>query len=1316
MEMKQSPLKTQLDILWRPHPLLPASDCELRQQTWKPGQTIREVLLANGVDPHQPIVIVLDDRLLTVEEWDTISPQPGQIINVKAEVEGGGGGGGSNALQVVAMVALVVVAIAIQQYELVPAIMGMSAGTASAMAAGVLLVAGSAVISSVFAAQTPAMSMGETSGQYASASPTYSLSGGQNRTRPYESMPVIMGVHRHIPDNAAKPFTEYHGEDQYLYQVFHLGLSTTDKSDWRIGTNPISNYTNWNWTYADSAGRINDFPGNVDSTPGAVLENSAGWIVRSTSPDTYRIGIDIEGTMYYANNGGGLDATSVQLRVQYKPSNSPTWIEPSQITTSGSGFVSGSYQPYYVKITRFRRWFGGSHAETTEISKSEYDSARSGELFFYDEEGNVAYVSIYDYEQRWRFVAGSGGTIIVSGASQAPRRASLFIDVPIGSYDVRVIRDTGDTTDARLQNKTNWSTLRSYQADRANYNGQSRIGLSIKASEQLNGTIQQLSYMAESYASYWNGSAWTFEKTSNPAHWFMDFARGRFDSNGNLLYGLGMSESQIDLAGLNAWATFCASEGLSFNAVLDRNLTAADLLTAIARCGFGSPSWASGRLGVVWDGRNATAVAAFGMSNIIRGSFEVSYITEQLAEEIIVRFTNPAKDWTQDEVRTTVPGITNPTRTSTVDLMGCTNASMAGKFANYLAAQQYYRRRRVKWECDFEGFVCQRGDVVLLSHDLTQWGYSGRLVQTENNVLTLDRAVPRSGGVEYLMIKRPDGTMTTYSVTAGTGESDTVTLTGAAPSLQADMLAMDHVWFFSPLATPGKKVKILNVQPVSESRVQVVATDEDPKFYAAWDGSFQTSTSQTLLAPSTPVISNLKISERLTVIGTGQIVTRITFSWQQKTSQLERIELRYRINAGAWQTASVYSNQSFDVDFDGYGLVEATAVPINGPFIGAKLSASAQVYGKTLPPENVQGFTIDALATRFTLSWNSVSDVDLDGYQIRWINGNSRDWGQAAPIHDGLIVTSPYVSVVRPAGFGTLMIKAVDTSGNYSVTPAAIVLDLGDAPVDNVVEIINLGGRGYTGWVVNGAVSGGQVLANEVGTMWNVNEDANMWTFDSASMWRSATYAAMVYTDEFHTPPGCVGSQLTLPASVTAGSWQIQYRLVDATRMWSNDGAAMWNANSGVPMFVTGSTPQWSADSSQLMWNADSNSDMWTFQTPLMAWPGAVTATDDTYQIRISTSFGGTRGAISSLKASFDVPDIEEVLNDINVTPAGIRLPITKDYFAIRAVNLQLQSGTTAAFSVKVLDKDPALGPMVQCYDVSGNPIAGLIDARIKGF
>ena len=603
MEVKQNIVKDQLDIIYRPHPILPAADCQYRAQQWRQGMTVREILIANGVDQHQPIIIVLDDRLLTVSEWDSICPTPGQIINVKATVQGGGGGGGSNPLQIVAMIAIVVVSVLLAAPTGGLSLVAALGQTGALVASAVFMVAGSLIINSIFAAQMPAVDLGNVSGSSIATSPTYGINGGQNRQRLYESMPVLMGFHKVFFDLGSKPFTEYHGEDQYLYQIFHQGLSFTEFSEYKIGDNLLSNYSDWQWNYPDGLGRIQAFPGNVDSAPGAALEQSAGWIVRTTSIDTYRIGLDIEGTLFYANDQGGMDSTSVQLRIQYRPVGTSTWIDPARIDLSGSGFVAGSYQPYYVRINR--NIFGkGNNYNTTEISKAEYDSyvaSWGGTSNSVIDEAGIFWVSSW-VETRTRFVTGSGNVVIISGSSQAPRRASMFITPATkGQFEVRVIRDTADSTNARLNNKTTWSTIRSYQEDSGYYIGQSRIGLTIRASEQLNGVIQQLSAVGKSAAQYWNGTELVVSSTSNPAHWFMDFALGRYNSDNKLMYGVGLTQSQIDFDALTAWAQFCTTEGLTFNGVIDGQQTAADILSALARCGFASPTWASGKLGVVWD-------------------------------------------------------------------------------------------------------------------------------------------------------------------------------------------------------------------------------------------------------------------------------------------------------------------------------------------------------------------------------------------------------------------------------------------------------------------------------------------------------------------------------------------------------------------------------------------------------------------------------------------------------------------------------------------------------------------------------------------
>jgi hypothetical protein len=223
-----------LDVIWRPHPALPSANKESFACLLAPGATVRDLLISAGIDTKQPIIIWLDDRLLEVDEWNTVCPHPGQIINVQATVMGGGGGGGSNPVQMVALIA--VIAISIYTFGAGSAFAAAYGATASAVAVGVATAAGALLVNAVFAASNPSTSLNNASGVYGAASPTYSLSGGSNRMRPYESMPVVMGAHQFFPDLAAKPFLEYQGEDQYLYQIFHLGLSSCLLTDWRIGT------------------------------------------------------------------------------------------------------------------------------------------------------------------------------------------------------------------------------------------------------------------------------------------------------------------------------------------------------------------------------------------------------------------------------------------------------------------------------------------------------------------------------------------------------------------------------------------------------------------------------------------------------------------------------------------------------------------------------------------------------------------------------------------------------------------------------------------------------------------------------------------------------------------------------------------------------------------------------------------------------------------------------------------------------------------------------------------------------------------------
>lgn len=998
--MEMTEIARALTTVYHPHPVLPVAGREVKPYLWRDGEPVREILIAQGIDLHQEIVVHLNDRTLTVKEWDTVCPQPGDILAAQA-VASGGGDGGSNPVAAVLTIALAIYAPYLAGY-----MQGAAWGTAAtgiggaALTAGVM-VAGSLLINAIVPIAGPKLS--DLNGQ-GDASPTYSLTGGSNRLRPYEPLPVVMGRHRIFPDYGGKPYTEFRGgDDQYLSLILNFGLADMALDEFTIGETPIGSYEDVQFVWSDADGKLPGFPANVDSASGAALTKGE-WVTRTTSLDTLALAVDVEGTCYYAGDRGLL-STEVAVDAEYRAVGAAAWLPLATRTVTG-------YGTHYWS----RGWWASDEGSGTYWHQADYGSTQAADHADGADAGIWVPPGQNDWSiaTRWRWrpyseilTAGNGsatkepappqpanystaaGAVVGHGAAQKPQRRTFRADVAKGQYEVRVrlasARVVGDGEipdgDSRGGYQYSFSALRSYQEDTAGYLGQTRLGLVIKASGQLNGTVQQLSATATARCRYWDGSAWAWGATRNPAWWYLHFATGRRNAAGKLLYGCSLADSQIDIDAIKAWAAFCDAEGLTCGLVLDRTQTAADVLNTIARCGLASPSWPTGKLGVVWDGRNQAPVAAFGMSNIIKGSFSVEYQTRDLADEITVSYIDPAQGWSQQQVRVLTPGTTAPARSTTVDLLGCTDAAMAGKFANALAAQQVYRRRTITWEADFEGFVCQRGDVVLLSHDLTQWGYSGRLVAVAGNALTLDRSVPRSGNAEYLMLRRPDGEMLSYVVAAGSGESDTLTLS-AAPDLQEGYGPVDHLWFFSPLATPGKKVKIVSVQPIDEYRVRIVATDEDPAYYAAWDGVWLPVASNTLLSSGAPAITGVDFAETLVPVGTGYAVhLAITLTTAGAYHAARAI---IRINGAVVQEMTI-DGRNATLTVPDSGLVSVTLTPVSAiGHTGQSTTATHMILGTAaLTPLPVPGgITLRAQAGAFTLTCDSPDHRAFTGIEI----------------------------------------------------------------------------------------------------------------------------------------------------------------------------------------------------------------------------------------------------------------------------------------------------------------------------------------------
>ncbi len=430
------------------------------------------------------------------------------------------------------------------------------------------------------------------------------------------------------------------------------------------------------------------------------------------------------------------------------------------------------------------------------------------------------------------------------------------------------------------------------------------------------------------------------------------------------------------------------------------------------------------------------------------------------------------------------------------------------------------------------------------------------------------------------------------------------------------------------------------------------------------------------------------------------VFSRIKASWavsDQHVTSGGRIEVQYKQSADAtWENAPQLDGAAtfihiLDVQ-DGVAYdVRVRAVNNMGVRSSWVTSSSHTVLGKTARPSDVNTFMLDGK----TLSWSTVSDSDLDGYRLRYqpgLNRASASWGNALPMHEGLVLVSPFTPVRFPDGQVTIMVKAVDTSGNESENAAVIQTDLGDPLADNVVFEIDQHAAGFvSGTITNGSVDGGSgdLIADISGSLiWNSDDTADMWLSVAEPMWITVSYEEMLFEITL-TSTNAENVKMLISEMMVGDITQIEYRRQGPQAMWLEQSA-------------------------NLIWNAAGTTLMWDIPD-YQPWPGEITSKYEPYDFRFKTGFGKVQGRISALKFQWDFPDIVEKMNDQAIALGGTWLYPSKAFAAIQNVGLTLQDDGGSAISARV-DSKLYWAVLVQCFDSNDAQTTGSVDATIQGY
>lgn len=221
-----------------------------------------------------PVVAILNGRPVLRAEWRRKLSEGDQLVFA---VLPAGGGGGSNPLRTLLMIALAAFATPLSGMLFANSTWSVLGLSATQIGAAGIMMLGSMAINVLFPIPRPS--------QLPSPSPTYQLDAQGNYARLGAPIPVQYGRLLAYPDLAAQPYTEFAGNEQYLYQLLCLGAGDYDIEEIRIKDTAIDAFAEIETEIIPPGGTVTLFPTAVvmsEEVSGQELAGSrAGTYVRS---------------------------------------------------------------------------------------------------------------------------------------------------------------------------------------------------------------------------------------------------------------------------------------------------------------------------------------------------------------------------------------------------------------------------------------------------------------------------------------------------------------------------------------------------------------------------------------------------------------------------------------------------------------------------------------------------------------------------------------------------------------------------------------------------------------------------------------------------------------------------------------------------------------------------------------------------------------------------------------------------------------------------------------------------------------------------
>ena len=861
------------------NPFNPHKDKEVVELTYVKGKT-----LAQYAQPHlmgiAEYTLSVNGKIIDVPE-QFIPPMDADVVLVP-HIAGGGSGGGKNIFRTIAMIALTMYTGGVASSGWAATMTGSTFG-ASMLALGMTLVGGM-LINSLFPIDAD-MGIDMAS---SSTSTSYGFNDLSTYTSQGNSCPKTFGTMKTAGQLLAQ-HKMYDGSNQYLLMVLSGGYGELDSiTDIEIDGNPISYYTSV--TYETRLG-TNTQPA-LTQVPSTYADQQLNYELRMAS--TYQVLVGYNTTYTRCDEG-------TPGAVLHKNGGWWSWAIPTQTPVYESRYSDDAWRTQRLE---------GNASQAAEVT-----FVFPNGLYHVKDDGNYEAASV-TLQAQYRAVGEAGwrewlpSLTITENINSSFYRAYTIGGLSSGAqYEVRVRCLSKSAQDnSRYSTTVYWGQLTGIVYDGFQRPGKALLAIKALATDQLSGSTPNVTWkQTRSKVYVWNPDTKKYETqaATNPAWACYDILHDArpvqhpITGAWEMLVG-GCKKERLDYYAFREWAAFCTSKGLTFNYIFD---SAQDIWKAL------SVPESSGRGKVIMRGTSFSCTCdsikkpsqLFSSRNIYMDTFKETFLSmDDRANYAEVTFINKEKNYEKDTVACYAEGydeistVTNPT---SISLLGCNNRAEAWRDGRYILRLNQYLIRTVSFEVDVDAIACQVGDVVLVQHDLPEWGDSAHVVSAEYSSIVLSTPVTLLKGRSYsIIIRLSNDVLVTKEVVSPAVDTDARTLFFKTPFTKGSLLPKcGDLIVFGETTKEAKPFTVVTISRGQEMRRKLTLLE----FNAAVYNEVQNPPVINYTSAKKASIASFSAAEDGYTTADGQRVNILNVDWAVFNPDRDTIKTEVEVSTGS---------------------------------------------------------------------------------------------------------------------------------------------------------------------------------------------------------------------------------------------------------------------------------------------------------------------------------------------------------------------------------------------------------------------------------